>query len=297
MNALTELARTLFILVLVASCLGCSELRARQLAREGNRHYREGNYAAAAASYASAQQLHPLPVVAFNQGLACRQMMLPGVKSEANERAVDCALDAFSQLKRLNPQDVRAEPLYQQTLFDADRFEQLAKIHGEQLRSTPDDPAALNAMVHLYSRWGRWDDALRWAIERAERRAKDAEAQYAVGVLIYTRLFEKGGGVDKSSFDPRPQGAELKLPPPSASGDVVGEERLKLSDLGISYLEKALDLRPTYADAWIYLGLLQRQKSYALFERPAEWQATVEAAETSRKQAMTLHVAPATSGR
>jgi tetratricopeptide (TPR) repeat protein len=292
MNALTELARNLVVVVLAAASFGCSELRARQLGREGNRHFRDGNYAAAVEAYAAAQELHPLPVVAFNRGLACRQLMLPGAKTPENERAVQCALSAFSQLKQLAPADARAEQLYQQTLFDADKFERLAELYTLQLRAKPDDPVALNALVQVYLRWGRWDEALRWTIERAARNGSDAEAHYAVGVLIYSRLFEKGGGPDKSSFDPRPQGTDAKLPPPIVSGDITGEERARLAELGISHLKRALQLRPGYADALVYLGLLYRQKSFAYFEAPAEWQKAVDAAEEYRKQAMALHVAP-----
>jgi tetratricopeptide (TPR) repeat protein len=293
MNALTELARNLVIIALAMASFGCSELRARQLAREGNREFREGNYAAAVEAYAAAQQLHPLSVVAFNQGLACRQLMLPGAKTPENERAVACALSAFSQLKRLDPADVRADQLYQQTLFDADRFEQLAEIYTRQLHTKPDDLAALNALVQVYLRWGRWDEALRWTIERVQRNPADAEAHYAVGVLVYGRVFEKGGGPDKSSFDPRPQGGEPKLPPPIVGGDIMGDERVRLAELGISHLKRALELRPTYADALIYLGLLHRQKSFAYFDRPLEWQNAVDAAENYRKQATALHVVPA----
>jgi tetratricopeptide (TPR) repeat protein len=146
--------------------------------------------------------------------------------------------------------------------------------------------------VQVYLRWGRWEDALRWTIERAERNPADAEAHYAVGVLIYSRLFEKGGGPDQSRFDPRPQGSEPKLPPPTVSGDIAGEDRARLAELGISHLKRALELRPTYADALIYLGLLYRQKSFAYFDRPLEWQAAVDAAENYRRQAMALHVVP-----
>ena len=292
MNALTEFARNLVIIALALASFGCSELRARQLAREGNRQFRDGDYSAAIQTYAAAQQLHALPVVAFNQGLACRQLMLPGAKTPENERAVECALSAFSQLKRLDPADPRAEQLYQQTLFDADRFERLAEIYTKQLSARPDDPAALNALVQVYLRWGRWDEALRWTIERAQRNAADAEAHYAVGVLVYGRLFEKGGGPDQSSVDPRPQGSALKLPPPMLSGDIVGEERARLAELGISHLKRALELRPTYADALIYLGLLHRQKSFAYFDRPLDWQNAVDTAENYRKQAMALHVVP-----
>lgn len=283
-----EMSKILLISWLALTQLGCSELRARQLAREGNRHFQAGNYRSALQSYEASERLYPLPVVALNKGLACRQLLLPGAKSPENERAVECALSAFENLKKLSPGDERANQLYLQTLFDADRFEQLARIFEADLAQSPDDPAAINALVQVYSRWGRWDEALRWILERAKRQPNDAEARYAVGVFIYNRLFEKGGGPDKSGYDPRPH-AEPKPAPAFAPGDIVGSERLRLADEGIAQLEKALELRANYADAMTYLGLLYRQKSFAYFEQPEQWQAAVDAAESYRQKAMALH--------
>lgn len=277
------------LLVTLTFVFGCSELRARQHAREGNEYFREGDYAAAIDAYAKSEALYPLPVVAFNKGLACRQLMLPGAKTPQNDRAVDCALAAFSRLKKLNPKDPRAEQLYQQTLFDADRFEALARIYERALRDDPKDPIALNAMIQVQARWGRWAEALRYTVERAERRRDDAEAQYAVGVFIYNRLFEKGGGPDKSTFDPRSEGIDGKQTPTFTAGDITGAERIRLAEQGIAYLQRALALRPNYADALTYLGLLERQKSFALFERPSEWQAAVEAAQRYAQRSIAAH--------
>jgi pentatricopeptide repeat protein len=270
------------------SLLGCAELRARERAREGNRHFRAGDYRAAVEAYSASEELYPLAVVALNKGLACRQLLVPGAKSAENDRAVDCALREFARLKQLSPADARADQLYQQTLFDGDRFEQLARLFQAQLARSPDDPVAMNALVQVYSRWGRWDEALHWIEERANRRPSDAEAQYAVGVFIYGRLFEKGGGPEKSGFDPRPS-SEPKQPPPFAAGDVTGAQRVDLAERGIARLKRALELRPDYADALTYLGLLYRQKSFAYFEQPALWQAAVDAAESFRQKAMAAH--------
>lgn len=283
-----DLAKICLLLWLALTLSGCSELRARQLAREGNRHFQDGDYRAAVRSYEASERLHPLPVVALNKGLACRQLLLPGAKSPENERGIECALAAFKNLKKLNPGDARAEQLYLQTLFDADRFEQLARIFEADLAKSPNDPAAINALVQVYSRWGRWDEALRLTLERAKRRPNDPEARYAAGVFIYNRLFEKGGGPDKSGFDPRPT-AEPKPAPAFTAGDIVGAERARLADEGIAQLEKALELRPNYADAMTYLGLLHRQKSFAYFAQPEQWQAAVDAAESYRQKAMALH--------
>jgi len=287
MNVHRELARRLLLSYVVMSACGCSEFRARQRAREGNRDFQEGNYGAAIAAYSAAEQLHPMPVISLNKGLACRQLMIPGAKSRQNEQAVDCALASFRRLKEQSPGDQRAEQLYQQTLFDADRFDALAQLYMSQLRDNPNDLAALNGLIQVYSSSARWDEALHWTIERATRRPRDAEAQYAVGVLIYTRLFEKGGGAEHSAYDPRP-GATQKPPPVAALDDITGAARVTLAEQGISFLKKALEVRPAYVEAVIYLGLLYRQESFAYFDQPAKWQTAIDTAEEFRKQAATL---------
>lgn len=282
------MAGKLLVAAVALAALGCSELRARKLGREGNRLFQDGDYRAAVVTYSASEQLYPLAVVALNKGLACRQLLLPGARSKENEQAVACALQSFKRLKELSPADARADQLYQQTLFDADRFEELVALFQKQLARSPDDPAAVNALVQVYSRWGHWDDALRWTEERASRRAQDAEAHYAVGVFIYNRLFERGGGAEKSSFDPRPA-PEQKPVPPFSSGDIVGPERVALAKRGIAQLEQAVALRPGYADALTYLGLLHRQESFAYFDKPAAWQTAVDAAESYRQRALAAH--------
>ncbi len=294
MNVHRELTRRLLLFSVSVSALGCSEFRARQQARAGNRHFLEGNYAAAVSAYSAAEQLQPMPVISLNKGLACRQLILPKAKSPENERAVDCALASFRRLKEQRPSDVRADQLYQQTLFDADRFAALAELYTAQLQHNPSDPAALNGLIQVYSNAGRWDDALHWTIERAQRTPRDAEAQYAVGVLIYGRLFEKGGGAAQSAYDPRAQGTQLKIPPGTSPGDVTGAARVTLAEQGIEYLDKALLIRATYAEAVTYLGLLYRQESFAYFDQPAKWQTAVDTAEEFRKRATALHAPRAT---
>lgn len=273
------------LLLLVSASSGCTELRARQEAREGNGFFLQGDYSSAAEKYRAAEALLPtLPVVVFNKGLACRQQMLPGAKSPENERVVRCALEAFKRYQELRPSDPRGEQLYVQTLFDADRFETLVGIYEAELRASPAHLGSINGLIQVYSRWDRFPDALRWTVRRAEVASQDAEAQYAVGVLIWNRLFQKGGGRERATFDPRSESAVL--PPPFAEDDITGGERVRLADLGISHLEKALSLREGNREAMTYLNLLYRQKSYAFFDSLSDFQATMDKAESWRKKAM-----------
>lgn len=273
------------VLLLASSLAGCSELRGRSRAREGNRLYLDGNYAGAVQQYEEAEKFVPqLAAVALNKGLAYRQLMIPGAKTPANDKNVQGALDAFKRLAQIAPDDSRAEQLYVQTLFDGDRFDELARRYESDLQKNPNNLGAINGLVQVYSRSDRWDDSLKWLMRRAEVSSHDAEAQYSVGVFIWNRLFQKGGNGERATYSPI---AEPKMPPPPfGDGDIVGEQRLQLADTGIKFLQRALAIRPSYREAMTYLNLLYRQKSYAFFDRPDDWKAAVNEAEKWRNEAM-----------
>ncbi len=305
--------KAILVLTLLVAC-GCAEVRARKVARDGNALYREGEYGPAVEKYAQSEELYPdLAVVALNKGLACRQMLLPGAKTKENDKAADCALRAFERLAKLSPEDARADQLYVQTLFDADRYQELETRYKKQLAEKPNDIGALNGLIQVYTRWDKWNAALETIIRRADVESKDAEAQYAVGAFIWTRLFTPGGGADKSAYDPRVEAvapepkrkgrgkkkAEPEPPKPEKQapafnvGDIYGAQRIALADRGISFLEKALAIRPPYRGAMAYMNLLYRQKSFAYFDKPQEWQKAIDAAEVWRKKAMEGHTPPA----
>ncbi len=286
---------------LLLATIGCSELNARRIAREGNELYHAGNYAEAAASYEQSEGMYPgIPAVVFNHGLACRQLMLTGDSKQEKEKATDCALASFESLQKLETEDDRAQRLYIQTLFDADRYEQLAAMYSKRHQERPDDLEAVNALIQVYSRWDKWDDALEWMVRRAEMNAKSADAAYSVGVFIYDRLFNKGGAGDATRFDPRPDVEQTVLPPAFAKDDVVDERRVALADKGIEWLKQALERRQKFENALVYLNLLYRQRALASLDDPEQWQKDVEQAEKWRTQAQavaqeTASLAPATA--
>lgn len=284
--------RGLGLLCLAFFASGCSELKARHHAREGNSLFLEGDYAGAVREYEIAEQTYPgLAVIALNKGLACRQMMAPGGSGPEQARAVDCATAAFQKMKELSPEDKRGDQLYIQTLFDGDRYDTLAKIYEKQLQADPKDMGAINGLISVHSRAENFNESLKYTMMRADIDQSDAEEQYAVGVMIFQRLYQKGGAdPEKAKYDPRPDPnaapppkrrrrgrkaeppAPLKIPPAFNMGDVVGAERVRLSDIGIKYLTRAIEIRPNYKEAMAFLNLVYRQKSFAYLERPTEWE-------------------------
>lgn len=292
MQPCTTLAFSLTLVLVGLASLGCTELRARQHAREGNRLYQAGQYTLAIQEYDKAQALYPdlVPVV-LNKGLACRQLLIPGGQSKAQQRTVDCALEAFARLQQLKPDDPRGKQLYVQTLFDADRFSDLEAMYLENLKKNPDDGKSIHGLIQVYVRSERWQEALKWTLERARLESSDPEAHYAVGVLIHDRLFQKGGSGANASFDPR-LGPESNQPPPQfAAEDLQGAERVRLADVGLSHLDRALAIRPGFGEAMAYKNLLHRQKAIAFWNEPERWQEQMKAAESWRQRSLVQGVA------
>jgi tetratricopeptide (TPR) repeat protein len=287
----TGAVRVTALLLLLAASVGCSEVRGRRRIQKANQLYRDGRYQEAVAMFREAEQFVPdFWVLWINLGYTCRQMLVPGAKTAENAAATRCALDAFQRLKQLQPSDPRGPALYEQTLFETDQYEMLAQMYTRRVEQNARDEEALNGLIQVYSKWpDHLDDAIGWYRKKADLKTGDAEAQYAVGVFIWQQLFAKGGGADKATFDPRPdpnQKKELKTPPPSAPDEILGTRRIELSDLGIQYLEKAIAQRPNYHEAMTYLNLLYRQKSYAYFANPDQWQKCVDSATEWRDKAL-----------
>jgi len=307
---------TIFSSRLALICLGlsafaCSEVRGRKKIQEANELYKRGRYQEAVAAFEAAEALVPnLPTLWLNKGYTCRQLIAPGGRDPESRRAAACALAAFGRLRELAPRDPRAEQLTVQTWFDTDDFATLEKYFLERNRRAPDDYDVVHGLQEVYFKWGKWPQALEWSTRAAALRPNDAEAHYGVGTFIWQILAAHGGGPDMAAYDPRPRPApppgddeaaahkpkrraksdEPELvpppaPPPVLSGDVTGKARADLADQAIAHLEKAIALRPHYADALTYLGLVWRQKSFALFAEPAAWQQAVDRANEWQKRA------------
>jgi tetratricopeptide (TPR) repeat protein len=288
--------RVVLCLAVVLLAASCSEVRGRRQVQEANRLFKDGNYKEAVAAYEEAAKYVPtLPQLWLNKGYTCRQILVPGAKTPESEAAAKCAIEAYTRYQQLAPQDPRGESLYLQTLFDSDQYEILEKRFNEQFKKNPRDIESVNGMIQVYSKWNKLDESLEWYGRKADILSNDPEAQYGAGVFIYTQLFQKGGGPEKSTHDPRPdpnKPREVKQHPGFGPGDIVSQQRVDLADSGIKYLEKAIALRPKYFEAMTYTNLLYRQKSYAYFEYPDDWQKCVDQAVKWTKKALEVKGLP-----
>jgi tetratricopeptide (TPR) repeat protein len=273
-------------LALYTLLCGCTELRGRKKIQEGNEAYKRGDFATAAARFEQAAAFVPdIPLLWLNRGYACREMIVPGAKPGLNRAAALCALDAFKHMRELAPEDSRGDRLYVQTLLDVGEYKTIERTFSLRHEKNPHDLDVVLVLEQVFSKMGRWREALTFYRKAAALRPDDAEAQYAVGTFIWQVLQAHGGGAAFAEYDPRGRPDHPPTPRPVAGpDDIVGPERLRLSEEGIWYLGRAVELRPRYADALTYMGLLYRQRSFALFDDADSWQrAVAQAAQVSAR--------------
>jgi tetratricopeptide (TPR) repeat protein len=299
---MTDLSSKKVILAIAVALLasGCNEVRGRRKVQEANKLYRDGQYKDAVSLYREAESYVPaLPQLWLNEGYTCRQLIVPGEQKpdSPSKGYADCALVAFKKYQELAPQDTRGEVLYLQTLFDSDKFDDLIKIYTERFNKNPKEIENVNGLIQVYSKANKLDESLEWYNRKAEILTNDPEAQYGVGVFLWQQLMQHGGGPEKQTFDPRPDPNHpkaVKLIPGDNHGDIVSQQRIDLADSGIKFLEKAVALRPKYHEAMVYINLLYRQKSFAYFSEPAEWQKCIDHALEWQKKSLEAQGKPST---
>lgn len=268
---------TLVLLALAATLVGCSELRGRKKIQDGTAAFKNGDFATAAARFDEAAAFVPqMPLLWLNRGYACRELIVPGASPAVNRSAGECALAAFKRLRELAPADSRGDRLYVQTLLDLGDYKTIERTFSLRHQASPTDLDVILVLQQVYSKTGRWRDALTFYRKASELRPRDVEAHYAVGTFIWQTLYAHGGGATFAGYDPRPRG-ERAPPPRPAHGpaDVVGAERVALAEEGIRHLTEAAALRPNFSDALTYRALLRRQQSFALFDDVVAWERVV----------------------
>jgi tetratricopeptide (TPR) repeat protein len=271
------MCRLILALLAVATLGGCAELRGRKKIQEGNAAYKAGDFVAAAARFDEAAAFVPhLPLLWLNRGYACRELIVPGATTAVNQAAGTCALTSFKRLRELAPEDPRGDRLYVQTLLDLGDYKTIERTFSLRHEANPRDLDVILVLQQVYSKTGRWRDALAFYRKGAALRPQDAEAHYAVGTFIWQVLQTRGGGNPFGEYDPRARPDRPPPPrPPNRPGDVIGSERLALAEEGIRTLDRAIALRPRFSDALTYRALLYRQQSYALFDDVPAWERVV----------------------
>lgn len=223
---------------------GCAQFRAKMEVSQGNELYNAKKYEAAIEKYKSALQKAPkLSTIYLNLGLSYMALYVPGSPHPKDKQYADNAIAYLKEYLKYDPNNPRVNEYLITMYLNSERMDDAIGYFEEHLKKNPQDTAAMQKLAFLYAKSGKFDESLRWYQRRAQVEPNNAEAYYVIGVICWEKSYK--------------------------FADVTPEEREKLIQTGMSALERAMKLNPNYADAYLYMNLLYREKAKQIALDPA----------------------------
>ena len=218
------------------SALSPNQEQAQQVLSLGVQAFEEAQFDRAIEFFTKAKELDPSlvkPQLYLASAYASRY--IPGAPSEENARMGKLAAETYKEVLRRDPQnlpavDGLASILYQRAgqPFDADMFAESRSYHQRHVELRPQDPQPYYSI-----------GVIDWTLSyRGNTRLRQAFNQSV-------------GGEGLLDTDPLPE--VLRVEYVREFGGMIEE--------GIQVLTHAIELKPEYDDAMIYLNLLYRRKA------------------------------------
>jgi tetratricopeptide (TPR) repeat protein len=213
-------------LAMLTTMTGCNRLKARDQLNKGVASYKNAKYEEAIGHFQNAVNLDPsLPMAKLYLATAYAQQVVPDLKTPENLKNANMAIQGFEAVLEKDPKDI----------------------------------SSLKGIAGLYFQIDEFDKAKEWQQKVLAVDPQDAEAAYTIGVIDWgvahknaVQALTNVGMQDAGDGNPKmPKDACKKLA--EQNSPIVAE--------GMQYLQKALDIRPTYDDAMAYMNLMYRQKA------------------------------------
>jgi tetratricopeptide (TPR) repeat protein len=222
--------------LLILPALGCGKVRARADLKQGNSYYQQEKYSKALDAYQRGLELDPDATFAWRSvGLSALALYRPGDENPRNVEYATTAIDAFEKYLADYPDDEKIPEYLMSTYVNAKKYDEALAFIDKRIQEKPEAAANLRrAKVTILTQAGRLDKAFEMAnqLQGQER----AQALYSIGVSAWDKVFHDPGTLDY-------------------------EGRGRLVDMGMDAIKKALDIKPDFAEAMVYYGLLYRQKA------------------------------------
>jgi len=229
-------AALVLLLAATFGASGCSKLRARDQLNKGVGNFREGHYDLSIENFKAAKEFDPeLLNARVYLATAYSAMYIPGAPSDENVRVGEQAVAEFQDVLTRDPNNLSAMDglgsiLYNMagTPFQPEKYEESKKYHLQHISASP----------------------------------TDAEPYYWVGVINWTLAYRANNELRQTYNVENPR-RQLKDPDPLPENlrAQFAQQNGALVDEALQMLEKAVQLRPEYADAIAYQSLLLRQKA------------------------------------
>jgi tetratricopeptide (TPR) repeat protein len=205
---------------------GCNQLAARDQLNKGVDAYKSAHYDEAIEHFQKATDLDPnLPMAKTYLATALAQNVVPGMTTPENMKNANQAIDIFKDVLATNPNDVNSMKQIAGIYFSVDKLE----------------------------------DAKTWQKKVLAVDPKDAEAAYTIGVIDWTEAHKNLlAALQPAGFNDDGKG-NVKVP--KKVMEPLVSQNAPLVDESLKYLKMAVDDRPNYDDAMVYMNLAYRAKA------------------------------------
>lgn len=222
--------------ILSVFSLGCqsqiSYLKARNELNKGVQAFTAADYPTAVTRFNNALELDPsLTDAKAYRSYAYMNQFFPGSTDPENLKMAQQAIDGFQEVLEVDPSNMLAVSSMASLYFNMKDFDEAEKWHRKRIElamaQEPVDPSA-------------------------------ADSYYTIGVIKWT-----------DSYQPRmaartEMGMQPNEPGPlkdAAKREELAVEAVPAIESGLEALNSALEVNPDYADAMIYLNLLERERA------------------------------------
>ncbi len=215
---------------------GCNKLKARDLLNKGVANFKNGQYDAAIEDFKQAKELDPSLINArLYLATAYASQYIPGAPSEQNTRLGTQAVNEFKDVLSIAPNNMSAIDGVGSIIF--------------QMAGQPYDPK-------------KFEESKSYHQKHIDLRPNDPEPYYWIGVIDWTLAFRANNEIraEYNKNNIKKQVRDTDPLPPSVRADYTAKYSALVEE-GITYLQKAIQLRPDYDDAMAYLNLLYRRKA------------------------------------
>ena len=214
------------LLLLLAGTVGCSKLKARDQLVKGVQSFKAGHYEEAVNHFQNSINLDPNdPTSRLYLATAYSYQVVPNLDTPDNLKTAQKALDGFNSV----------------------------------LAQKPDDLGALRQVASIHRNIKQFDKAKADELKIISLDPRDAEANYTIGVIDWTQAYKNAtttlaaaGMTDDGNGNPK-KSKDVCAKLQAANTQLVAD--------AMQYLNKAVEINPTYDDAMQYLNLNYRRKA------------------------------------
>jgi tetratricopeptide (TPR) repeat protein len=211
---------------IVVGLSGCNQLAARDQLNKGVDAYKSAHYDEAIEHFQRATELDPsLPMAKTYLATALAQNVVPGMTTPENMKNANQAINIFEEVLATNPNDVNS----------------MKQIAG------------------IYFSVNQLEDAKTWQMKVLAVDPKDADAAYTIGVIDWTEAHKNLiAALQPAGFNDDGKG-NVKVP--KKIMEPLVPQNTPLVDESLKYLNMAVDDRPNYDEAMVYMHLAYLAKA------------------------------------